>query len=439
MLPRKIIMEQQLLSPYNQSINQLKRPNTNNRTIIITMAEPTIPIAYGTPIPPPAQNPAASAPPARDLQGATTLNGGRSSRVVMPQGGQEFVEIDARKISLLMEQGFTRGLAESLRSNKLALPLSIWIVDNSGSMQHRDGHRIVETAKKSHIKFVECTRWAEMVQTVEYHAQMAGVLQSPTVFRLLNDPGRAAGPQQFSIAERGAQFIDEDLATAQQTMTNTSPGGVTPLVPHLKEIRQNILELEDKLRRDGSKVVVVLATDGLPSNNRGICDSAVKREFVEALRSLEGLPVWIVIRLCTDEDDVVEFWNSLDEQLELSLEVLDDFSAEGEEVHEQNPWLTYGLPLHRMREMGFHHRIFDLLDERKLVKDELRDFFRLLFGDGQMDGVPDPQSDWKGFYDKICKIVQQEGKTWNPIKKRMEPWVDVKKLKKMYGPSGWLW
>ena len=110
------------------------------------MAEPTIPIAYGTPIPPPAQNPAASAPPARDLQGATTLNGGRSSRVVMPQGGQEFVEIDARKISLLMEQGFTRGLAESLRSNKLALPLSIWIVDNSGSMPHRDGHRIVETA-----------------------------------------------------------------------------------------------------------------------------------------------------------------------------------------------------------------------------------------------------------------------------------------------------
>ena len=49
---------------------------------------------------------------------------------------------------------------------------------------------------------------------------------------------------------------------------------------------------------------------------------------------------------------------SLDQLLELSMEVLDDFTAEAEEVHEFNPWLNYALPLHRMREMGYQDRIF---------------------------------------------------------------------------------
>lgn len=409
------------------------------------MGEPDIPVALATPIPPPA-NPdvvtstftSPSAPPARDLRGATTINGGRSSRVLLPQGGQEYAEILPRTMNMLLDQGYTRGLAEALSRNKVAFPLSIWIVDNSGSMQHRDGHKIVETSKKSHLKFVNCTRWAEMEQTVEYHAQMAATLQSPTVFRLLNDPGRTVGPQQFSIAERGPQFLDEDLAIAQQTMSNVCPGGVTPLVPHMQEIRENLLALEQKLRADGTKVVVVLATDGLPTNQRGISGPEIKREFVESLRALEGLPVWVVVRLCTDEDEVVKFWNSLDDQLELSLEVLDDFTAEAEEVYEHNQWLTYGLPLHRMREMGFHDRVFDLLDERKLVKDELHDFFRILFGDEKLDGVPDPETDWKGFYSRISKIVQEEGKTWNPRRKRLDPWVDLNRLKKDYGP-GWFW
>ena len=41
---------------------------------------------------------------------------------------------------------------------------------------------------------------------------------------------------------------------------------------------------------------------------------------------LEGLPVWVVIRLCTNEKKVTEFYNQIDEVLEFNLEVLDDFS-----------------------------------------------------------------------------------------------------------------
>ncbi len=47
-----------------------------------------------------------------------------------------------------------------------------------------------------------------------------------------------------------------------------------------------------------------------------------------------------------------DFWNEIDHRLELELDVLDDFASEAEEVVAANPFITYGLPLHRMREFG---------------------------------------------------------------------------------------
>ena len=142
-------------------------------------------------------------------------------------------------------------------------------------------------------------------------------------------------------------------------------------------------------------MAVILATDGLPTDERGHGGPAIQQQFVEALRGLEGLPLWVVIRLCTDESEVTKFYNSLDGQLELSLEVLDDFLEESKEVHEHNPWLSYALPLHRLREMGYHDRVFDLLDERRLTTEELREFCSALLIDGGTSaGLPDPSADW---------------------------------------------
>jgi hypothetical protein len=132
--------------------------------------------------------------------------------------------------------------------------------------------------------------------------------------------------------------------------------------------------------------------------------------------------------LCTDEDKVVNFYNDLDAILELSVDVLDDFTAEAKEIHEFNPWLNYALPLHRLREFGSHDRLFDLIDERPFTKSEIRDFCAILFGDANFDGIPDPSIDWNSFLSHLSRLAQNENDQWNAIKRRKTPWVSVKKL-----------
>ncbi len=305
--------------------------------------------------------------------------------------------ISEHQIQRLVEQGYTRGHAISLAQTIKNFPLRIWVVDNSGSMQTADGHRFVETKRTQDVKVVKSSRWHELRDCIEYHAHMAAALEAPTTFRMLNDPGCGPNTQQFGIAESSLDptVLQEEVDRAVAIMKSAQPNGVTPLIQHIEVIRQSVMTIAPILHADGCRVAIILATDGLPTDSNGFGGEAIQRQFVEALRALEGLPVWVVIRLCTDEKQVVEFYNNLDTHLELSLEVLDDFLEEAKGVHEHNPWLNYALQLHRLREMGYHHRVFDMMDERPFTHEELREFCSLLFLDeNSSEELPDPSADW---------------------------------------------
>jgi len=380
----------------------------------------TVPIA----VPVPSAPPSATAPPAMPASSAFPS----FSRIS---------ELNYDQIKQLKSQGYTQGLIDIIAQMTEYFPHRVWVVDNSGSMNKDDGNRLINTKNSSQVRLVQCTRWDEIRETVNYHAQLSALIQAPTTFRLLNNPGMHVGSQEFSIADKGydKQIIDKDVETAKRIMNNASPSGVTPLARHVREIRDSILPMADDLHNQGKKVTIILATDGLPTNERGVGGYDERNDFTEALRSMEGLPVWIVIRLCTDEDDVVEYYNSIDDQLELSIEVLDDFFGEANEVHEHNSWLTYTLPLHRMREMGIPHRLFDLLDERPFTRSELRDFCFLLFGQGAFDGVPEPEEDFAGFIKALDGILKREKEQWDPVKKKMRPLLHLKEMNRIYGMS----
>lgn len=206
--------------------------------------------------------------------------------------GKDSRGVDKSHVQELIKEGYSTGLAKALSENAATYDFRFWVIDNSGSMQIGDGHRFVSTSKKSSVKAVPCTRWEELQGTVKYHARMAALLDSPTIFQLLNDPGMRTAPQRFSVCERGENSAIEDVRIASNIIKKVKPTGVTPLTQHIWEIQENIARMTPELRRQDKKVALILATDGLPTDGQGYGGIDVTDEFIKALRSLEGLPVW---------------------------------------------------------------------------------------------------------------------------------------------------
>lgn len=191
---------------------------------------------------------------------------------------------------------------------------------------------------------------------MRFHAELAQRANVLTEFRLLN------GHPPLVIGNDTEPLQSEaNYRLLQSTVFKSSPRGGTPLCRHIAEVCKSIRTAEATLRSHRHKAVVVIATDGESSDGN----------VSSALEPLRHLPVWVVIRLCTDSDSIVRYWNKVDEDLELDMEVLDDFQSEAESVHSFNSWLTYGLPLHRFREFGCTVSEFDLLNERALTPDEM--------------------------------------------------------------------
>jgi hypothetical protein len=186
-----------------------------------------------------------------------------------------------------------------------------------------------------------------------------------------------------------------------------------------------------ELEATGRKVAIIVATDGCnhSKDNVGSSIAEVERnqDLLAAIKSLQGLPVTVVMRLCTDYGPLVGFYTLLDECLSemrfgVDIDVVDDHMSEAEEIHRHNPWLNYALVLHRIREMGQEHVLFDLLDERPFSKSEIREFCSLLFG------VQEWPDEWKEFLRAIQVIQELEKTHINPRTQKAEPWIDTGRL-----------
>ena len=147
-----------------------------------------------------------------------------------------------------------------------------------------------------------------------------------------------------------------------------TPSGVTPLCRHVLEVTKQISAIAPELRAAGKKAALIICTDSEASDG----------DITAALKPLHDLPVWVVIRLCTDQDDVVKYWNNVDSALELNMDVIDDPMGESREIQRINYWLTYGTPLHRLREFGVTAKEIDMLDEVKLSPEQMHKFCAFL-------------------------------------------------------------
>ena len=67
-------------------------------------------------------------------------------------------------IETLRARGFPPGLVSSVQKSVDAYPCRFWIIDNSGSMNHSDGKRLIQSGTK--LVSIGSTRWAEIGDTV---------------------------------------------------------------------------------------------------------------------------------------------------------------------------------------------------------------------------------------------------------------------------------
>ena len=272
----------------------------------------------------------------------------------------------------------------------------------------------------------------------------AARLRAPTEFFLLNPPGngvsqlaRVGYRRDVAWLHRGHDSIrcdpsdgsithDVDPLSAEaevvrvRSMLECGPSGQTPLCAAVRRVVDVVRRRAADLRARGRKACVVIASDG----------AATDGDVAAAMAPLRDLPAWVVVRLCTDEEKVVDYWNRVDEDLELDMDVLDDLAGEAAEVCDLNPWLTYPLSLHRVREFGSCEKIFDLLDERELTLVEAKQFAGLLLGDA-VANAPHPEVDYAGFLRALRAVLAAEPCVWCPRRKRPAPWIEHRKLRRL--------
>ena len=309
------------------------------------------------------------------------------------------------------------GLSAAMSHAVTAFPLRIMIVDNSGSMATCDGSRVVDDGH-GRPRSLSCSRWRELSEDVEHIAMLSEALGARTDFHMLN-PQHAqcaalsvAAEAWCGVAPLGPAAGVERVRTAMAT----SPGGTTPLTEATINIVSMLTPHAAALRASGQRVAVIIATDGLPNDSRS---------FLHAMQALHKLPVWVVVRLCTDDESVVEYWNELDGQLEAPLEVLDDLRSEAKEVSRVNPWLNYASPLHFARMFGLPGHLFDLLDEAAFRPAQLKTFCEELLG---VSLSAEPEIDAKAFVAQ-CRTAQAEmPPVLNPQSLTKRPWLDLGKL-----------
>lgn len=268
-------------------------------------------------------------------------------------------------------------------------------------------------AKGDTYQEVGCERWNELKTTMEFHMGLAKEANAPTDFRFLN----GLSPKRVGVSE-----LDPDN-TGLRSLTKHLAGscsGQTPLCERIREVIADITAHKDMLLNDSKSCCVIIMTDG----------SASDGDMAEAMRPLAHLPCNVIVRLCTSDDSIVEYWDGVDNNLELQLDILDDPIGEAEAVYQFNPWLNYAMPLHRIREFGTKIKELDMIDERALSTGQMMKICKILFN--LSDDLPHPEADWSAFEKAIEAGLKGLEKVYNPKTKKLEPWINVSMLKKVY-------
>jgi len=333
-----------------------------------------------------------------------------------------------------IQAGLQPSLAASLGSEASRISTRIYLLDNSGSTSIGDGHMVVPTGLRGQYSSIPCTRWDEIKNMALNQARWNASLGVRAEFILLNPPcpQDPMPGRDFMIIDSDGTVpnpvdagVEEQVAALQRMLDRNGPRGPTPLVARLQELQRRL-----KLQFvDGERIMLTIATDGVPTCPGGNSSSQDQVQLVQVLRGfVASFNALIVIRLATDDEKVVEFYNKVDEDIEFALDILDDLEGEAKEIAAAgNDWFAYTPMMHCIREAGTAEKPLDTLDERALTVGEIATMLEFLFR-GE-DHPPFPR-DPAALLQIATQVVKRSPPVFDGRRGKMAAPIDTSKLRR---------
>jgi len=276
--------------------------------------------------------------------------------------------------------------------------------DDSGSMAEDDGKL---------LSGQRCSRLGEQLETIENIVRIVDKNGVPAIFKFLNDP---------------VEYQSDNLEGIKAA--NCVKGG-TPLCSNITYFISKVTNMLPELRESGEIMVLVIITDG----------EATDGDLFSAMQPLKNLPVRVVLKLVTDASKIVSYWNNIDCQLDMDLDIIDDYHTESKEIYSKNPWFSYTFDFHILRILGafnpvvFHDlditcgNLIDYLDERPLTLKEIICFSVFYLG-GTIKDYPTDLAGLCSYFNKYESNI----KVFSLFKSRVQRIILPNKIWKYYSP-----
>ena len=238
-----------------------------------------------------------------------------------------------------------------------------FLIDDSGSMMTYDG-RVFNNGIET-----KCSRWTEICNDIKIITSVAHKCAikfgSLSAFKFLNIP------QVFYM---GRDHDNNITFSNIIRILETVPTFTTPLVSNLTQVIEDIKQRQLMDPNFVGMSTIIIFSDGLDDPIGKTPHNVGTQQLINFFNTSDTtLKIKFIIRLATNDSNVVNAWNAVDNITEIDIDILDDLVSEAIEVEEKNgEWLTYNYTFHIIRTIGAN-KLFDLLDEQTLcVNDRIK-------------------------------------------------------------------
>jgi len=284
--------------------------------------------------------------------------------------------------------------------------VSIYVLDNSGSMGLKNGKMFIDE-----ILIKQVSRWNEAVQRVQKIAQYNIERGQTAVYYLLNPQKFGTWVPRIDVVQIPAK--GGNLQHLTPLLDSRNIRGNTPFTKITKHITSELIaRMKHPCVHSYDPVCYNLITDGMPNNRISFTNSL--RNMMHPSEDME-LSIFITVNLCTDDENVIGFYNDLDTKLGTEccgLDVIDDWIGEANEIEQLNPFLTYSQLLHISRMSGCYSKIWDEVDEKCLNPAQIHSLMLELFPNIALPNFHDVDN-LEAYRTTLEKAVKNCGKVQN--------------------------